>query len=156
LTAIRTTPKDTSTEPGSDVLSGRSQLLFLSLVVGQVLHAIEEYVTGLYESFAPARFVSGLVSDDLETGFIIVNVLVIIAGVWCYFAFVRKAGRAGVVAAWAWTAVELANGIAHLGIAMSIGGYFSGALTAVILVAVAACLAVNLSAGDRRGESWHA
>ena len=36
-------------------------------------HSIEEYATRLYEVFAPARFVSGLISNDLAPGFLIFN-----------------------------------------------------------------------------------
>ena len=50
-------------------LSRPSQLAFLLLVVAQAAHSVEEYVTRLYADFAPARFVSTLVSDDPATGF---------------------------------------------------------------------------------------
>jgi len=39
--------------------------------VAQAAHSIEEYAGRLWESFPPARLVSGLVSPDLERGFII-------------------------------------------------------------------------------------
>ena len=43
----------------------RSQLVFLFLILSQAAHSIEEYVTSLYDVFAPARFVSSLVSNNL-------------------------------------------------------------------------------------------
>jgi hypothetical protein len=46
-------------------MSSRSKLLFVFLVIAQAAHSVEEYVTRLFEVFTPARFVSGLVSDDL-------------------------------------------------------------------------------------------
>ena len=41
----------------------RGQLVFLLLILAQAAHSIEEYVSKLYEVFAPARFVSSLVSN---------------------------------------------------------------------------------------------
>ena len=41
----------------------RGQLVFLFLILAQAAHSIEEYVSKLYEVFAPARFVSSLVSN---------------------------------------------------------------------------------------------
>ena len=51
----------------------RGQLVFLFLILAQGAHSIEEYATRLYEVFAPARFVSGLISNDLALGFLIFN-----------------------------------------------------------------------------------
>jgi hypothetical protein len=34
---------------------------------------VEEYVTRFFEVVAPARFLSGLVSDDLAVGFAVIN-----------------------------------------------------------------------------------
>jgi hypothetical protein len=42
---------------------------FGALVLAQAAHSMEEYLGGLWESFPPARFVSGLFSSDLERGF---------------------------------------------------------------------------------------
>jgi hypothetical protein len=57
----------------------RFQLSCLALVATQAAHSIEEYVGHRYEVFPPARAVSGLISDDLERGFVIFNVA------FCYF-----------------------------------------------------------------------
>lgn len=109
----------------SPPMSRRSQRLFLLLVAVQAAHSVEEYSTRLFESFAPARFVSGLVSTDLATGFIVINSAVVAGGVWCYVGPVRAGGAAGRIAAAVWAGVELANGLAHIGIAAASGGYFS-------------------------------
>jgi hypothetical protein len=132
-------------------MSPRSKNFFLLLVIAQAAHSVEEYVTRLFEVFAPARFVSGLVSDDLALGFAVVNVAFFALGAWCYVGPVRAGGAAGHVAAVAWIAVELVNGAAHIGIAAARGLYFSGLLTAVVLVVAAACLAVSLLTDRRRG-----
>jgi hypothetical protein len=125
-------------------LSRRSRILFLLLVITQVAHSVEEYVTRLYEVFAPARFVSGLVSDNLAVGFVIVNAIIIMAGIWCYLGPVRSGRDAAWPVAWLWTVIEVANGIAHIVFAVVAGGYFSGAATAVVLVCSATYLGISL------------
>jgi hypothetical protein len=125
-------------------MSRRSRRLFLLLVITQMAHSVEEYVTRLYEVFAPARFVSGLVSDDAAVGFIIVNAIIIVVGFWCYIGPVRSGRGAARLVAWWWTVIEMANGIGHAVFAVRAAGYFSGALTAVVLVCTATCLAISL------------
>jgi hypothetical protein len=106
-------------------------------------------VTRLYEIFAPARLVSGLVSDDLATGFVIINAVIIMAGIWCYLGPVRSGRDAASPVASLWTVIELANGIGHIVFAAVAGGYFSGALTAVVLVCIATGLGISLR------MDWH-
>lgn len=125
-------------------MSERSKRLFLLLVAVQAAHSVEEYLTRLYEVFAPARFLSALISDDLAIGFVIINAAVIALGAWCYVGPVRSGLGAGTLLAWLWLVVESANGTGHILIAASTGSYFSGALTGVGLVATAACLAISL------------
>ena len=113
-------------------------------------------MTRLYDVFAPARFVSGLVSDDLAVGFAIINVAIVAVGVWCYLGPVRSGGDAAWLVAWVWAIIELGNGTGHILFAVLAAGYFPGALTAVVLVCAAAYLAVNLRAERGRagaGES---
>jgi len=49
-------------------MQSRDQNAFLALILVQAAHSLEEYVFRLYEVFAPARFISNLVSDDPATG----------------------------------------------------------------------------------------
>jgi uncharacterized protein with HXXEE motif len=132
-------------------MSPRSKVFFLLLVIAQAAHSVEEYVTRLFEVFPPARFVSGLVSDDLALGFAVINAAFIVIGAWCYVGPVRAGRAAGQVAAGAWIAIELANGVGHLAIAAASGAYFSGSFTAVLLVVTAVCLAFSLLTDRRRG-----
>ena len=61
-------------------MSPRSRWAFLVLILAQTAHSTEEYVFRLFDVFAPARFVSSLVSDDLVVGFALVNAgLVLVA-----------------------------------------------------------------------------
>jgi hypothetical protein len=132
-------------------MSPRSKRLFLLLVIAQATHSVEESVTRLFEVFAPARFVSGLVSEDLALGFAVVNAAIVAVGAWCYVGPVRAGGVAGQIVAAAWIAIELANGVGHLAIAAASGAYFSGSLTAALLLVTAASLAFSLLTDRKRG-----
>ena len=61
----------------------RLQWAFLVLVMVQAVHSSEEYRGRLYDVFLPARIVSGLISPNLERGFIIGNVTLVAFGLWC-------------------------------------------------------------------------
>jgi len=91
----------------------RGKIVFLFLILAQGAHSIEEYVTKLYEVFAPARFVSSLASNDLALGFLILNTALVTFGLWCWAVPVRSGWRAARGLVWFWTMLELGNGIAH-------------------------------------------
>ena len=122
----------------------RSQNLFLGLVLTQAAHSIEEYWFRLYDVLTPARFLSTLVSSNPALGFAIVNLALVSLGFWCYVARVRKRHPSGRTWAWFWTALEAANGVGHLILAASEGGYFPGAATAPLLLGFSVSLAVTL------------
>jgi hypothetical protein len=130
----------------------RSQLGFSLLILVQAAHSIEEYATGLYEVFAPARFVSSLLSDDLATGFALINTALVAFGLWCYLVPVRSAWPSARRWAWLWVGIELGNGIVHSTIAIFRGGYFPGVVTAPVLFAVAFWLAVLLFRSQTESE----
>ena len=118
--------------------------LFLALILTQVAHSVEEYWFSLYEVLLPARIVSGYISSNLAVGFAIANAVFIAFAFWCYLARVRPGHASGRLWAWFWTALEAANGTAHLVYAAARGGYFPGAATAPLLLALAVALAVRL------------
>src|SRR5881397_2539472 len=45
----------------------RSKTTFLALVAAQTAHSAEEYLGRLWDVFPPARFVTGLISEDRRT-----------------------------------------------------------------------------------------
>ena len=125
-------------------MDSRSRFAFLILVVVQAMHSVEEYVFKLYDVFGPARFVSGLVSDDLRTGFAFVNMGLVALGIWCYLARVRPAHVSARSWVWPWVVVEGVNGIGHPFIALERGEYFPGVLTAPLLLATSLYLGIRL------------
>jgi hypothetical protein len=130
----------------------RVQLVFLLLILAQGAHSAEEYVTKLYEVFAPARFVSSLVSNDLGLGFLVANAALVMFGLWRWAVPVRSGWHAARGLVWFWTILELGNGIGHLALALSRGSYFPGVVTAPLLLLLAAWMAVLQGVGRRLSD----
>ena len=122
----------------------RFQLTFGALVLTQATHSIEEYVGHLWESFPPARFLTSLVSSDLERGFVLLNVSLLAFGVWCFLWPVRRGWPVAVALAWLWAVVEIVNGIVHPLWSLREGGYTPGLATAPVLLVLAVYLAYQL------------
>jgi hypothetical protein len=122
----------------------KGQLVFLLLILAQGAHSIEEVVTRMYDVFAPARFVSSLISDDLAFGFLIFNAALVTFGLWCWAVPVRSGWHAARGFAWFWTILELANGVGHSAIALTRASYFPGVLTAPLLLLLAGWMATIL------------
>ncbi len=102
-------------------MDSRSRFLFLALILTQAAHSLEEYAFRLYDVFAPAKIFSSLVSDDLATGFAIINATLVCFGLWCYAARVRTRHPSARGGAWFWTILEFANGIGHSLVVLSRG-----------------------------------
>lgn len=119
-------------------------VLFGGLVATQVAHSIEEYSARLWDVLPPARFISGLFSDDLSRGFLIFNLGVVVLGILCLAGPVAHAWPSARPLVWAWSGVEMANGIGHLGLSLVQRGYYPGALTAPILFVLAVLLMRDL------------
>ena len=124
---------------------------FAVLVLAQAAHSIEEYLGRLWESFPPARFVTGLVSADREIGFIVLNVALVSFGVWCLLWPVRRGWPSASRLMWVWVVIETINGIGHPLWSLRQGGYTPGLLTAPILFVLATYLGYQLHAGHRPG-----
>jgi hypothetical protein len=121
-----------------------TQTGFLLLIISQTLHSIEEYSHSLWDVFAPARFISGVFSDDLSVGFSIVNMSIVAFGFWCYFGPVRHSWTSATVFAWFWVLLELGNSIGHSYLAINQAGYFPGLYTAPLLLILSCNLAFRL------------
>ena len=132
-------------------MDARTRAAFLALIVAQAAHSIEEYRFRLYDAFAPARFVSGLFSDDLRTGFAVANVLLVLFGAWCYAAKVRPNRPSGRAFAGFWALLELGNGSSHVFFALARQAYFPGVATAPFLLVISSYLLARLGAAAREG-----
>ena len=124
----------------------RFQRTFLALVVAQAAHSFEEYLGRLYDVFPPARFVTGLISQDREWGFILVNVALVTFGFWCFLGPVRRDLPAATPLAWFWVAIELLNGVGHPLWSLGLLRYTPGVATAPALLILALYLAQQLRA----------
>ena len=122
----------------------RLQAAFGALILGQFTHSAEEYAGRLWESFPPARFVSGLLSADLERGFVLANLVLLAFGLWCWMIPIRRQWPAGVPLAWAWVALEAVNGIGHTLWTLRQGGYTPGVGTAPLLLVLSVYLGREL------------
>ena len=131
----------------------RFQLTFGALVLVQAAHSIEEYLGHLWESFPPARFLTGLVSSNLERGFVLLNVALLSFGLWCFMWPVRRNWPIAVSLAWCWVVIEFINGIGHPLWSLREGGYTPGLATAPILLVLAVYLAHQLRRATREESS---
>jgi hypothetical protein len=88
--------------------------------------------------------VSGLLSADLERGFLVANISLVAFGLWCWLWPVRRGWLAALPLAWAWVTLEALNGIVHLLWTLRQGGYTPGVGTAPVLLVLAVYLARQL------------
>jgi hypothetical protein len=117
---------------------------FLAVILAQAAHSIEEYIFRLSDVLAPARYIASLFSNDPRIGFAVANVVLVLAGLWCWLGALR--GRPWAVpAAWFWALLETVNGIGHLALAVWRGGYFPGAWTTPLLLTTALYLMRRLA-----------
>lgn len=123
----------------------RFQGTFLALVTAQAAHSLEQYSGRLYEVFAPARFLSGLFSADLETGFIVANTTMVAFGFWCFLWPVHREWPTATAFAWFWVVLGFMNGVVHLTWSLSRLAYTPGVVTAGLLLVLAALMARQLA-----------
>jgi hypothetical protein len=122
----------------------RTRRLFLCLILAQTAHSIEEYIFRLYDVLAPARWISSVFSSSPRWGFALANASLVLLGFWCYVARVRTSRASARAWAWFWTILEGANGLGHLALAAGERGYFPGAATAPVLLALSVLLGLSL------------
>ena len=128
----------------------RLETNFVALVAVQAAHSIEEYLGRLWEVFPPAAFVTGLVSEDRRFGFIVINVALLLFGLWCFFWPVRHRWPAVGVFIGIWIVIEIINGIGHPLWTLQKQAYTPGVATAPVLLVLALSLLWQL-----RKQSGH-
>jgi hypothetical protein len=130
----------------------RFHAAFGALILAQAAHSVEEYLGRLWETFPPARWVTGLVAADLERGFLLLNLSLVGFGVWCFLGPIRREWPSAVPLAWGWVIVEVINGIGHPLWALRQGQYTPGVATAPLLLILALYLARRLQVEARPRE----
>jgi hypothetical protein len=117
-------------------MNNRIRVTFLLIVLVQALHSIEEYFGKLWEVYAPATFLSGLISSNLKSGFIIINVgLFIVLMLTWLTTFNKNYSAKGLL--WLWIILEIINGAGHTLWAIIERSYVPGLATAPILIILA-------------------
>ena len=115
-------------------MDSRTKIIFLILVLVQGLHSVEEYIGRLWEIFPPARFITGLISENPETSFLIINIGFFTFGIWCWFFPVLRNYNFARGLIWFWIVIEMINGIGHPFWALYEREYVPGVVTALILL----------------------
>jgi len=117
---------------------------FVALVLMQALHSIEEYIGRLWEVYAPAKYISGLVSDNHEQGFVIINIALFIFGLLIWLAAIRNYSFA-IIPIWFLIIMEIINSIGHSIWAIMQRDYVPGVATAPFLFVLAIFLLLQLT-----------
>ena len=120
------------------------KIAFTALIFTQIAHSYEEYVGRLWESFPPARFLTGMISSDRELAFIVLNIALAAFGLWCLLFPVRNEWPSANRFIWFWIVLETINGVGHPAWTLRQGGYTPGVLTAPILLVLALYLGFQL------------
>lgn len=128
----------------------RFQMGFGILVLAQAAHSIEEYVGRLWESFPPAEYLTSLISSDLQLGFVVINVALLVFGIWCFLWPIRGQWPSAVGLGWLWVGIEMINGIGHPLWSLRQLSYTPGVATAPVLLAVSLYLAIQLSSSTQQ------
>ena len=116
------------------------RITFLFIVLVQGLHSIEEFFGKLWDVFPPAKFLSGLVSANLKTGFIIINAGLFIVLILTWLTTFNKSYSTRPLL-WLWIILELINGVGHSLWAIIERSYVPGLATAPILIILVLYLA---------------
>jgi hypothetical protein len=120
----------------------RFRATIAALVIAQAAHSVEEYCGRLYEVFPPARFVTGLISQNLRLGFVIFNASLVAFGAWCWLGPVRRRTPSLAGVTWLRVVIELINGVGHSLWSIQEMRYTPGVATAPVLLVLAIALAV--------------
>lgn len=110
------------------------KIFFLILVLIQGLHSAEEYIGKLWETFPPAKFLTGLLFNNHQTVFLLINIGILIFGLWCWFFPVLRNYSYARILIWIWVVIEMINGIGHSFWALYERVYIPGVATAQILL----------------------
>jgi hypothetical protein len=132
-------------------MNSRISSAFLSLIILQAIHSTEEFIFRFYERFPPMRLIYQDAPHLAKPAFVISNALLFLAGLICFYYWVRPARERARTVVWVWIILETVNVIAHLVWAISIRGYNPGLVTVVLYVPVLIYLSHLMRRVSRRG-----
>ena len=118
--------------------------IFLILVILQAAHSLEEYVGHLWTVFEPAKFLTGLISNNHEFAFILINIGFIVFGIFCWLFIKSTNSNISVMIIWFWIIIELINGLGHTIYAIFQKEYIPGLITAPLIFITALFLAKQM------------
>jgi hypothetical protein len=131
--------------------------LYVSLVIAQALHSLEEVFTGLWRWLEIAtsglhdRFAAIPILRGDERVFVLANVVIVLVMASLLPSLFREQPWALRVATWI-TAIEVINGMAHLIEAIVMGSYFPGVVAGTVLLVCAAIYLVSIRL--ERRQQW--
>ena len=111
----------------------KTTTIFLILVLLQAAHSVEEYVGRLWEVFAPARYLTGLISNNHDFAFLILNIGFIVFGIFCWLFIISTKSEISTIILWFWIIIELINGLGHTIYAIFQKEYVPGLITAPLI-----------------------
>jgi hypothetical protein len=121
-------------------MNNNVRVTFLLIALTQGLHSIEETIGKLWDVYPPATFLSGLVSTNLKSGFIIINISLFVVLMLTWLStFSKSYSTRGLL--WLWIVLETINGAGHSIWAIIERSYVPGLATAPILLFLALYLA---------------
>jgi len=126
-------------------VNGRYKSIFLLLILAQAFHSLEEYFGQLWNVFPPAKYLTSLVSADIESGFITINIGLFIFGLWCWFIPVLRNYSYSKGLMIFWIVIEIINGIGHPLWSIMQRSYTPGVATAPLLFTLAMYLSLLIS-----------
>jgi hypothetical protein len=117
-------------------MNRRISLAFLLLIIQQAIHSVEEFIFRFYERFPPMKIIYQDAPHLAKPAFLISNALLFLAGLFCFFYWVRPVKERARIVVWVWIALETVNVIAHFIWAILIRGYNPGLVTVILFVPV--------------------
>jgi hypothetical protein len=129
--------------------AGHARAVFVALITLQALHVTEEYATGFH-----ARFPTFLGLAPWPASFF-VRFNTIWLAIWVVAVLGFRAGyQLALFPVWFLAIASVANGVAHLGLALATGGYFPGLWTSPLLAAGGVLLWRRLMTITAPKETW--